>query len=129
MAPQQSTTYSTYALTDLVDHSSRLLHKTQAKELTPFGISPEELATMKVIHHIGDGATPGKISRHLFTEAHSTSELLVRMEKKKLVTRTHDLEKKNWVRVALTPKGDEIYRQTVKLQPCRKILSCLSREE
>lgn len=129
MSHRLSSTYSLPTMVNLIDHAGNVLHKAQAKELAPFGISPQELSVMEVISKIRDAPTPAKISRHLFTEAHSTSELLERMARKELVKKTKDLERKNWVRVSLTPKGYGIYQQAATIQSCRKVLSCLSREE
>jgi hypothetical protein len=43
-----------------LERTSHILDKTRARELIPIGISQEDLATMKAIRHIGNGATPPK---------------------------------------------------------------------
>jgi DNA-binding MarR family transcriptional regulator len=53
-------------------------------------------------------ATPAMLSRSLFLERHSVSELISRMEENGLVKKTRDEKKKNVVRIAITEKGREV---------------------
>jgi len=105
----------------------------RGKELGKYGLSNIESALLFAISAIyADGsqqATPTEISRWLFRKPHSISALVRRMEKKGLVTCTHDLGKKNLVRIALTDEGRKAYRQSTKRVSIRKALSSLSEEE
>jgi len=51
------------------------------------------------------------------------------MEREGLVRKVKDLDRKNLVRVAITEKGHQVYRQSTKIESIRKVLSSLSKEE
>ena len=103
--------------------------KVRRKELHRYHLSPNKSIVLQGLHVIGDKATPAQISRWLFREPHSISELLGRMEKEGLVKKFKDLDKKNQVRVMMTEKGREVYDQTLKLEAVRRIMSTLSSEQ
>jgi len=113
-----------------------LLHQTtdaalraRQKELDQFGISVIEVGVLLAIQTIGKEATPSEISRRIFREPHSVSALLNRMEKKGLVKRTQDLDRKNLVRVSITEKGRQAYDKSTGRKSIHKIISSLSEEE
>jgi DNA-binding MarR family transcriptional regulator len=74
-------------------------------------------------------ATPADLSRWLFREPHTVSQLLIRMEKQGLLKRTKDLKYKNRLRLTLTEKGEEAYQQQTQMRAIGNILSSLSQEE
>jgi DNA-binding MarR family transcriptional regulator len=51
------------------------------------------------------------------------------MERKGLVKRAKDLEKKNLVRIALTEKGQRVYAQSTKRESIHQIMSFMSEEK
>ena len=51
------------------------------------------------------------------------------MERKGLVRKVKDLEKKNMVRVAITEKGRQAYEQAAKRESIHRILSSISDDE
>ena len=111
-------------------HQTRdAIQKTADKELRRFGLSPMEAALIFAVHSIGERATPAEISRWLFRESHSVSGLLDRMQKKGLVRRSKDLDKKNLVRVSLTDKARQFYNAYAEMKAIDTVLSCLSEEE
>ena len=114
-----------------------LLHQTtdatlraRQKELDQFGISVIEVEVLVVIHHtIGENATPAEISRRIFREPHTVSALLNRMEKKELLTKTKDLDRKNMVRVTITDKGWQAYARSTGRKSIYRMVSSLSGAE
>jgi len=74
-------------------------------------------------------ATPAEISRWLFREPNTVSQLLTRMEKQGLIRKAKDLERKNLVRITLTEKGEEAYQGQTEMRVISKILSSLSPKE
>ena len=103
--------------------------KAREKEFRKFGVSLEEWAVLFITKSVGEKTTPAEISRWMFREHHSVTALLERMEKKGLLTKTKDLERRNMVRVTLTDKGEKIYRISRKEEVPGRILSSLSEEE
>ena len=84
---------------------------------------------MWIVKAIGEEATPAEITRWLVREPHAVSMLLSQMERKGLVRKTKDLERKNMVRVTLTDKGEEALRQAQMSETISKVMSCFSPEE
>lgn len=103
--------------------------KARRKELTRYHISPCQSAVLYYIQAIGEKAAPAEISRGIFRESHSISEILGRMEKQGLLRRVKDLSRKNMVRVELTEKGFEACNHSEKRASIDKIFSALSKEE
>ena len=105
------------------------MYRARTKELFQYGITPEEAAVLFATQAIGYKANPVGISRFLLLESHSVSELISRMEKKGLVSKVKDLEKRNLVRVAVTKKGRQLYEQAAKRESIHHIMSSLSDSE
>ena len=119
-----------YQLWALLAQARRALLNVRQKELKPYGISAKKSALIRAVEAMTDRtATPAEISRWLFREPHTISELVTRMERQGLVSRAKNLDSKKLVRVSLTEKGREICNQSKKLGSIRRILSCLSEEE
>jgi DNA-binding MarR family transcriptional regulator len=73
--------------------------------------------------------TPMKLSRRMNRQPHTVSALLTRMEAQGLVKTTNDLDRKNWVRVSLTKKGEEAFKRQMSEKTARNATSCLSKKE
>jgi len=124
-----SSTDRDYNLWVLLNQARDAVLKARQKELQRYNISASRAAAVFVIEAIGDKARPAEISRKLFREPHTISGLLSRMEKKGLVRRLKDLDKKNLIRVVLTKKGREAYHQSTKRESIHQIMSSLSEEQ
>ena len=103
--------------------------KVRRKELRQLNISTSKGFILTSIKFIGDKATPAQISRWLFLEPHSISELLSTMEREGLIRKVRDLRRRDQIRVVLTEKGSEICHQLLKIKSIRRIMSSLSAEE
>jgi MarR family transcriptional regulator for hemolysin len=118
-----------YNLWVLLSQAADATLRARQKELDQYGISAAQAAVLFVIQAIGERATPAEITRWLLREPHTVSELLSRMEKERLVNKAKDLERKNLVRVSITEKGRQAYRQSTKRKSIYKVMSSLSKEE
>ena len=123
-------------LTDKVYNLWVLLHQTRDaifkvrdKELAKHGISPAEAAALFIIQATGENVTPIEISRWMLREPHTVTGLLNRMEKKGLVRRSKDRDRKNLVRVSLTEKGKQVYNQSTERGSINSAISALSGPE
>ena len=103
--------------------------RVRQKELSPYGISPQEAAILFFIQVIGNNCTPTDIAQWLLRRHHAVLGILSRMEKKQLISRTRDLKRKNLVRVSLTEKGQQAFYQSTKIDSLHQIMSSLSQEE
>ena len=118
-----------YTLWMLLFQAKDMVFKAREKELRQYGISPEEAAVLFIVQCLGNQATPTEISRWLLRKPHTVSGILSRMGKKRLVTKTKDLPRKNLIRVSLTDKGKQAYYQSTKIESIRQIMSSLSEQE
>ncbi len=122
-----------YNLWVLLQNTRDAMAAVRAEELAKCGLSDVEAAVLLVVQVIERGgtseSTPAEIARWLFRKPHSITGLMNRMEKKGLVRRVNDLEKKNRVRITLTPKGLETYRCSEKREKIKGVLSSLPEED
>jgi DNA-binding MarR family transcriptional regulator len=118
-----------YHLWVMLNQARDSLLKARANELSQYGISAVEAQAIFHIAKIGIEVTPAEISRRMFREHNTVTALLNRMEKKGLVTKTKDTNKKNLWKISITEKGRSAYLQTVKRESLHKVLSNLSKDE
>ncbi len=117
------------ALWMLIGRTSRLIGKARQRELAKYGISVDASAVIFTVYSLGRQAIPASISRQLFLERHSVSQLLTRMEKDGLIRRVKDLERRNYVRIELTIKGRDALQRSNKQRSVKPIISVLSESE
>jgi len=115
-------------------HQSRdVMMRIRSKELSQYGISTEQAATLFAIKNLIDlkrKSTPGEISKWTLREPHSVSKILARMEKEGFINKTSGLgKKKNEVHISLTEKGQQAYNNSLKRTSINEVMSCFSREE
>jgi DNA-binding MarR family transcriptional regulator len=117
------------ALWMLLRQTHILLAKARQRELDKYHISEEASAVLFTVSMLGRQATPATMSRCLFLERHSVSQILTRMEKDGLIHKVNDLERKNYVRSELTAKGREIFFKSRKQSFTKSLVSILSEDE
>jgi DNA-binding MarR family transcriptional regulator len=104
--------------------------KSHQNELRKTGVSMAQAGVLHFVKSTEGPVTPADISRCLFREQNTVFTLVKQMEKKGLLTKTKDLERKNMVRIVLTEKGEEAHRRAMeKRQVIADIMSCLSPKE
>jgi len=111
--------------------TSHAITRLRDRELRQVNVTRIQTALLFTIKAIKDGpATPAEISRRLFREEQTVSVALRQMERKGLVARVRDLERKNMVRVVLTEKGEEaLTRGMTRREVIVDIMSRLADEE
>ena len=118
-----------YELWWLLVYTRRIIYIARKKELTKYKITSEEAAVLWAIKSIGPKAKPASIARWLMRKPHSISGLVSRMNKHGLVKKVHDLDRKNWVRIELTEKGEKAYISSLNRESIHSIFSGLSEED
>jgi DNA-binding MarR family transcriptional regulator len=113
----------------LVFQTRDLIFKLRQRELRQYRISVEEAASLGVLNAIGDKATPAIVARWMIREHHSVLGIMSRMEKRGLVKKTKDLERKNIVRISLTEKGRQALEQSTKRESIHEIMSHMTEDE
>ncbi len=127
--PHTSPVDQDYDLRVLLNQAQNLMMNARDIELTEYGTTAMQAAVLFITNSIGEEAIPAEISRWLLRKPATISGLLDRMEKSGLIERARDLPRKNLVRVRLTEKGKQAYKQSLKRESLHKIMSCLSEEE
>ena len=125
----KATSYGKRELWALLSQASNALGRVADSELGQVGISMMQAAVLVFVKNSKEPVIPAHISRWLFREPHTVSQLLMRMEKQGLVKRTKNLDRKNQLRITLTEKGEKAYQKQIEMRSIGKILSTLSPEE
>ena len=114
----------------------RLLHNTvleankaRQKELSQYNISTSQAAVLDCIKYHNNDATLTQVARWLLRESQSISTLVSRMENRGIIRKSIDPNRKNVIRISMTNKGEELYKQVVKRESVVNILSTLSQKE
>jgi DNA-binding MarR family transcriptional regulator len=116
-------------LWQLLARTDHVIAKARQKELRQYGLTMSDAIVLLTVLRLKEQATPANISRQLFWEPHTISVQLRSMEKKGLILRARDLGRRNLIRVEVTDKGKEAYRESARWKSTRKIMSSLSETE
>jgi len=117
-----------FALWVMIAQTKDGLLRARQYDYARFNISNERRAVLWSIQNNGGKATPVEIARQLFRELHSVSEMLIRMEKEGLITR-EKASGKSRVVAKLTPKGFEIFNQSLHNETDKRIFSVLTKKQ
>jgi DNA-binding MarR family transcriptional regulator len=101
------------------------IFKVRHKEVGQY-LHPNQAAALVSIWALKGKVTPAALSRRLFLEPHTVSELIIRMQKKGLVTKSRDKKRGTVVRISITKKGREVCRQSMGQDLIRQIMSTLT---
>ena len=118
-----------YRLWVVLLHTRHAIYKARTRELRRFGISPIEASVLFSTQVNRGTVALSELSRCLLREPHSVSQLITRMEKKGLVRKVKDLDRKNLVSVVMTEKGQQAYDQSTGREAIHYVMSSLSEEE
>ena len=118
-----------YEFWKLWRRTCHLMVRARVTEVSRFRISPIQAGVLMFLKESTEPCTPSEISRWLMREPQAVSQLLDRMKKQGLVTKTKDSKRKNMVRVKMTEKGEEIYHGIRKIKICQKVLNNLTQAE
>ena len=109
--------------------TSITLQRARELELAQVGLSMAQAGVLYQLKIAKEPMNPMKISRRMHKQPHTISALVTRMEADGLVETAKDLERKNWVRVSLTKKGEQAFNRQVTQKLARNVTSCLSKKE
>lgn len=113
----------------ILDQAHAAIYAAREKELRKYNLSTMKSAVLCDIEKIGSEVTPAELSRWLLRRSHSVSGLLNRMAKDGLIEKTKDLHRKNLVRITLTEKGKQAYKDSLNRVSIHQLMYCLSVEE
>ena len=105
------------------------LHRARVVELHKVGLTIPQVEVLYLLKSSQEPMTPMKLARRMGRRPHTMSALLSRMEAERLVKLTRDMERKNWVRVSLTKKGEQAWARQIGEKTARSATACLSDRE
>jgi DNA-binding MarR family transcriptional regulator len=113
-------TWNTFAVT------YRLIAKLWNRDLMAYHVTREQALNLAIIKHLGENATPYRISRFQVQEHNTVSDMIERLEKQGLVTKVRESQGKSRVKVRLTKLGEKVYNLSLRRHSLYKIMSALS---
>ena len=117
-----------FVLWVMIAQTKDAILKARQRDYARFNISNERRAVLWSIQNNGGHATPVEISRQLFRELHSVTEMLKRMEKEGLIQRYKGSGRSRF-EVKLTEKGLEVFNQSLHNETDERIFSVLTKKE
>lgn len=117
-----------YRLWLLLSQTRSAIFKVRHKKVGQY-LHPNQAAALVSIWALNGQVTPASLARRLFLEPHSASELIIRMEKKGLVTKSRDKKRGTVVRISITKKGRELCRRVMGQELIHRVLSSLTDEQ
>jgi DNA-binding MarR family transcriptional regulator len=114
-----------YDLWMLLTRVQHIVARRRDRELSQYGISREVAFILYLIYYLGNNATPTAISRHTILQTSSISEMLDRMVKKGLITKSRVKASKNRLKVELTEKGRIALEKSVKRETIHQAMLSL----
>jgi MarR family transcriptional regulator, organic hydroperoxide resistance regulator len=117
-----------YRLWLLLTQTRSAIFKVRHKVIGQY-LHPNQAAALVSIWAMEGQITPAVLSRRLFLEPHSVSELIMRMQKKGLVSKKKDKKRGNVVRISMTEKGKEMCRHVMGRELIARVMSVLTDEQ
>lgn len=117
-----------YRLWLLLSQTRSAIFKVRHKKVGQY-LHPNQAAALVSIWALEGQVTPAALARRLFLEPHTVSELIIRMEKKGLVSKTRDTKRGNVVRISITDKGRDVCIKAMGQDFIHKIISALSDDQ
>jgi len=98
-------------------------------ELARIGLNLVQAEVLYCLKASKEPLTPMKLARMMHKQPHTVSALVHRMEAQGLVITKKDLERKNWLRLSLTKKGEAALKRWSTATMVPDALACLSKRE
>jgi DNA-binding MarR family transcriptional regulator len=118
-----------YDLWILLSRVYHLVAKLRNLELLKYNILPVQSYILFVIKALGNETTPTEISGYVYQQRSSVSDILNRMEKQDLITKTNKSGGKKRVIVRLTEKGVKALELSKNREFLHKVMSSLTEEK
>jgi DNA-binding MarR family transcriptional regulator len=118
--------YDTWILLSRVYH---MIAKLRRLELVKYNIQPVQAYILFILHALGGETSPTELARYAYEHKSAISDILIRMEKQGLITKTKKVIGNGRVKVKLTVKGKEALKLSSEREFLRKSMSNLTPEK
>jgi DNA-binding MarR family transcriptional regulator len=118
--------YDTWILLSRVYH---MIAKLRRLELAKYNIQPVQAYILFILHALGGETSPTELAKYAYEHKSAISDILIRMEKQGLITKTKKVIGNGRVKVKLTEKGKEALELSSEREFLRKSMSGLTPEK
>ncbi|TYR82231.1 MarR family transcriptional regulator [Priestia megaterium] len=94
-------------------HIEAIIKQKGREILGDYAITPPQFIALQWLFELGD-MTIGDLSNRIFLACSTTTDLVDRMEKNKLVVRVKDPKDRRVVRIHLLPEGERVIEEVIK---------------
>jgi len=113
----------------LLDRARHFILYARQKEMAPYHISPQQAYILFILNNLDHMATLSELAIISDKGINTVSMQITRMEKDGLVKKFRDTPKSTLLKIGLTEKGIDIWKNTSKLKSEKAIMSILSEAE
>ncbi|MEJ2110274.1 MAG: helix-turn-helix domain-containing protein [Acidobacteriota bacterium] len=118
-----------YDLWILISRVYHMIAKLRNVEMNKHGILPVQAYMLFVIQAMGNTTTPAELSRFVYQQRNSVSDILNRMVKQGLITKERKSDGNGRVVVKMTPKGEKVLQLSKQREHLHNIMSVLNEEK
>ena len=118
-----------YDLWILISRVYHMIAKLRNVEMSKYGILPVQAYMLFIIQAMGNATTPAELSRFVYQQRNSVSDILKRMEKEGLITKEKKRDGNRRVLVKMTEKGQKVLQLSKQREHLHNIMSVLSEEK
>jgi DNA-binding MarR family transcriptional regulator len=118
-----------YDLWTLISRVYHMIAKLRNMEMSKHGILPVQAYILFILSALGNDATPAEISRFVYQQRSSVSDILNRMVKQGLITKEKKSGGKGRVLVKMTEKGEKTLQISTQREHLHNVMSVLNEEK
>jgi DNA-binding MarR family transcriptional regulator len=118
--------YDTWILLSRVYH---MIAKLRRLELAKYNVQPVQAYILLILQSLGGETSPTELARYAYEDKSAISDILIRMEKQGLITKTKEVNGNSRVKVKMTTKGEESLRLSAEREYLRQVMSSLTPEK
>ena len=118
--------YDTWILLSRVYH---MIAKLRRLELAKYNIQPVQAYILLILNSLGGETSPTELARYAYEDKSAISDILIRMEKQGLITKTKEVAGNSRVKVKMTEKGEKALKLSSEREYLRRVMSVLTAEK
>jgi DNA-binding MarR family transcriptional regulator len=98
-------------------------------ELAKYNVQPVQAYILFILHALGGETSPTELTRYAYEHKSAISDILIRMEKQGLITKTKSVNGNGRIQVKLTEKGEKALQFSSETALLKKVMSGLTPEK
>jgi DNA-binding MarR family transcriptional regulator len=106
-----------------------MIAKLRRLELAKYNVQPVQAYILFILQALGGETSPTELARYAYEHKSAISDILIRMEKQGLITKTKKVSGNGRITVKLTEKGEDALRLSSERAYLKKVMSGLTPEK